>query len=35
MVEVCFLYELPSIKVMTQEGEHEKTEDGARNQSYP
>ena len=35
MVEVCFLDELPSIKVMAEEGKHEKAEDGARNQSYP
>ena len=35
MVEVCFLNELPSIKVVAQEGKHEKAEDGPRNQSYP
>ena len=35
MVEVCFLNELPSKKVMAEEGEHEKAEDGTRNQSYP
>ena len=35
MVEISFLNELPTIKVVAEYCESNKAEDGARDQSYP